>query len=136
VQDLIEQAGTVRSDRHWQDFAGRIRAAGEHIPVLPSTLQAELRDYQIDGFAWLSRLAHWGAGACLADDMGLGKTVQAIAAMLEQAAHGPCLVVAPTSGTWSVSPAQGCPAGLISLMQRPAVGSDQAARARGQRLGF
>ena len=36
----------------------------------------------------------------------------------------------------SVSPAQGCPAGLISLMQRPAVGSDQAARARGQRLGF
>ena len=38
--------------------------------------------------------------------------------------------------TWSVSPAQGCPAGLISLMQRPAVGSDQAARARGQRLGF
>ena len=97
VQDLIEQAGTVRSDRHWQDFAGRIRAAGEHVPVLPSTLQAELRDYQIEGFAWLSRLAHWGAGACLADDMGLGKTVQAIAVMLEQAAHGPCLVVAPTS---------------------------------------
>jgi SNF2 family DNA or RNA helicase len=29
--------------------------------------------------------------------MGLGKTVQAIAVMLEQAAHGPCLVVAPTS---------------------------------------
>ena len=61
------------------------------------TLQAELRDYQIEGFAWLSRLAHWGAGACLADDMGLGKTVQAIAVMLEQADHGPCLVVAPTS---------------------------------------
>ena len=64
---------------------------------MPSTLQAELRDYQVEGFAWLSRLAHWGAGACLADDMGLGKTVQAIAAMLEQAAKGPCLVVAPTS---------------------------------------
>ena len=44
-------------------------------------------------------------------------------------------LVAPER-TWSVSPAQGCPAGLISLMQRPAVGSDQAARARGQRLGF
>jgi hypothetical protein len=97
VQDLIEEAGTVGSDRHWQDFAKRIRAAGEHLPSVPPTLQAELRDYQLEGFAWLSRLAHWGAGACLADDMGLGKTVQAIAVMLEQAAAGPCLVVAPTS---------------------------------------
>jgi SNF2 family DNA or RNA helicase len=56
-----------------------------------------LRDYQLEGFRWLSRLAHWRAGACLADDMGLGKTVQAIAAMLEQAPNGPCLVIAPTS---------------------------------------
>ncbi|MGZ8361297.1 MAG: DEAD/DEAH box helicase [Allosphingosinicella sp.] len=76
------------------------RASGRRASTRPScrrTLQAELRDYQVEGFAWLSRLAHWGAGACLADDMGLGKTVQAIAAMLEQAAKGPCLVVAPTS---------------------------------------
>jgi SNF2 family DNA or RNA helicase len=43
-------------------------------PQLPSTLQAELRDYQLEGFEWLARLAHWGVGACLADDMGLGKT--------------------------------------------------------------
>ena len=63
----------------------------------PPTLQAELRDYQVEGFVWLSRLARWGAGACLADDMGLGKTVQAIAVMLDRAAEGPCLVVAPTS---------------------------------------
>jgi SNF2 family DNA or RNA helicase len=28
---------------------------------------------------------------------GTGKTVQAIAAVLEQAPHGPCLVIAPTS---------------------------------------
>jgi superfamily II DNA or RNA helicase len=97
VQDLIEDAGKLTADRHWRDFAERIRTAGEHDPVIPSTLQAELRDYQIEGFTWLSRLAHWGAGACLADDMGLGKTVQTIAVMLEQAPKGPCLVVAPTS---------------------------------------
>lgn len=97
VQDLIEDAGTVEADRHWRALAARIKAANEHTPVVPSTLQAELRDYQADGFAWLSRLANWGAGACLADDMGLGKTLQAIAAMLEQATMGPCLVVAPTS---------------------------------------
>ena len=97
VQDLVEDAGKVEADRHWRALAARVRAASEHTPVVPSTLQADLRDYQVEGFAWLSRLAHWGAGACLADDMGLGKTVQAIAAMLEQAAMGPCLVVAPTS---------------------------------------
>ena len=130
VQELIEQAGTVRSDRHWQDFAGRIRAAGEHIPVLPSTLQAELRDYQIDGFAWLSRLAHWGAGACLADDMGLGKTVQAIAAMLEQAAHGPCLVVAPTSvcHNWEVELTRFAP---TLNVHRLSAASDRAALVAG-----
>lgn len=66
-------------------------------PRLPRTLQAELRDYQIEGFRFLSRLAAWGAGACLADDMGLGKTVQSLALLLARAKEGPALVVAPTS---------------------------------------
>ncbi len=66
-------------------------------PELPSTLQAELRDYQLEGFRWLARLAHWGAGACLADDMGLGKTVQALALILTRAPAGPTLVLAPIS---------------------------------------
>jgi len=60
-------------------------------------LQAELRDYQLEGYEWLARLAHWGVGACLADDMGLGKTVQALALMLARAPQGPTLVIAPTS---------------------------------------
>ena len=97
VQELVEEAGSVKADKEWKAFIARLTAADRHQPVVPSTLQAELRDYQVDGFRWLSRLAHWQAGACLADDMGLGKTVQAIAAMLEQAPHGPCLVIAPTS---------------------------------------
>jgi SNF2 family DNA or RNA helicase len=60
-------------------------------------LKAKLRPYQLEGYQWLSRLAAWGAGAVLADDMGLGKTVQALALLLERAAQGPALVVAPTS---------------------------------------
>jgi len=87
----------VKADAAWTRHAASIRAAESWTPKLPPTLQAELRDYQIDGFTWLSRLARWGAGACLADDMGLGKTVQAIAVMLERAEEGACLVVAPTS---------------------------------------
>ena len=97
MQELVEETGTVKADQAWNNLSTRIREANAHVPVVPSTLQAELRDYQVEGFHWLSRLARWGAGACLADDMGLGKTVQAIAVMLELAPVGPCLVIAPTS---------------------------------------
>ncbi|MBF0440229.1 MAG: DEAD/DEAH box helicase, partial [Magnetococcales bacterium] len=97
VRDVVEEAGTLQTDRHWKEFSARLKASGELQPTLPSTLQAELRDYQVDGFNWLSRLASWGAGACLSDDMGLGKTVQAIAVLLEQGKLGPMLVIAPTS---------------------------------------
>ncbi len=94
---VLEEAGEVKTDAAWKRQVKAIRAAGGLAPSVPATLQAELRDYQVEGFVWLSRLASWGAGACLADDMGLGKTVQAIAVMLDRAEQGPCLVVAPTS---------------------------------------
>jgi superfamily II DNA or RNA helicase len=94
---VLADAGEVKVDAAWKRHVARIRAAEGWTPTLPPTLQAELRDYQVEGFVWLARLARWGAGACLADDMGLGKTVQAIAVMLDRAAEGPCLVVAPTS---------------------------------------
>ncbi len=97
LDSVLAEAGPVQADKAWTRQVARIRAAEGWTPVVPATLQAELRDYQLEGFAWLSRLARWGAGACLADDMGLGKTVQAIAVLLERAADGPCLVVAPTS---------------------------------------
>ncbi len=94
---VLAEAGKVTADAAWKRHVARIRSAEGWTPTLPPTLQAELRDYQVEGFVWLARLARWGAGACLADDMGLGKTVQAIAVMLDRAAEGPCLVVAPTS---------------------------------------
>ena len=98
VDGLIDEAGSVEADPRWRDLGrehpdSRRASARSH----PPTLQAELRDYQQEGFVWLSRLAHLEMGACLADDMGLGKTVQAIALLLEQAERGAALVVAPTS---------------------------------------
>ncbi len=95
LEELSQEAGEVKADRHWQkhlDHFNEIIA-----PEVPSTLQADLRDYQVTGFRWLSQLAHWGVGACLADDMGLGKTIQALAALLRLAPEGPTLVVAPLS---------------------------------------
>jgi superfamily II DNA or RNA helicase len=97
LEELAEEAGEFVSDKAWRERIARLRNAEALQPVLPSNLQAELRDYQVEGYNWLSRLAAWGVGACLADDMGLGKTLQALALMLQRAPEGPSLVVAPTS---------------------------------------
>jgi superfamily II DNA or RNA helicase len=64
---------------------------------VPIGLRSILRDYQKEGFEWMMRLAHWGAGACLADDMGLGKTIQTLAVLISRRSLGPSLVVAPAS---------------------------------------
>ena len=96
LRDFAE--GTkLDADTAWRAQQERLRDADEFEPELPSTLRAELRPYQRDGFRWLARLSRWGAGACLADDMGLGKTVQTLALLLDRAPDGPALVVAPTS---------------------------------------
>ncbi|MDO9424500.1 MAG: hypothetical protein Q7T40_09970 [Methylobacter sp.] len=63
----------------------RPNETGDLNPKLPSTPQGELRDYQVEGYQWMVRLA---------DDMGLGKTVQPLA-----------LILAPTLNTASNSTA-------------------------------
>ncbi len=97
LAEFCELAGAVDSDAGWQEQLARLEEMREFSPRVPSTLRAELRSYQEEGYVWLARLAHWGVGACLADDMGLGKTLQALAVILGRAQAGPTLVVAPTS---------------------------------------
>jgi SNF2 family DNA or RNA helicase len=95
MEDWMDEVGQLKVDKHWKEHVKRLKEVQNLKPELPSTLQAELRDYQVDGFEWLARLAHWGVGACLADDMGLGKTLQTLAAILTRAPEGPTLIVAP-----------------------------------------
>lgn len=97
LDDMVEDVEQLKVDRAWKAHLKKIKAAQTIEPQLPNDLQATLRDYQQDGYTWLSRLAQWGVGACLADDMGLGKTLQAIAVILSRSGDGPSLVIAPTS---------------------------------------
>ncbi|MEI6443136.1 MAG: DEAD/DEAH box helicase [Nostocales cyanobacterium ELA583] len=97
LEDFVDEVGKVKADKHWKAHIERLKEVQNLQPELPSTFQAELRDYQMEGFCWLARLAHWGVGACLADQMGLGKTIQALAVILRNASNGPTLIIAPTS---------------------------------------
>jgi superfamily II DNA or RNA helicase len=123
VADTVNGA-QLEASADWRALLGRMRAAETLDVQVPSTLQAELRPYQLEGFRWLARAAESGAGVCLADDMGLGKTVQALALLLRRAAQGPALVVAPTSvcSNWVEEAQRFAP----TLAVRPFVGADRA----------
>ncbi|MEM9264141.1 MAG: DEAD/DEAH box helicase [Cyanobacteria bacterium P01_F01_bin.13] len=97
LEETLDEVGQLKADKTWKSHIKKLKESKTIAPEIPSTLQAELRDYQQEGFQWLAQLAHWGVGACLADDMGLGKTLQALAVILLRAPEGPTLVVAPTS---------------------------------------
>jgi len=96
-QKLEKETEGFGGDGEWAKQLALVEEAESIAPALPSTFKGVLRDYQAEGFQWLSRLAHWGAGACLADDMGLGKTIQVLAVLLSRAQTGPSLVIAPVS---------------------------------------
>jgi superfamily II DNA or RNA helicase len=80
----------------------------------PKGLNAQLRDYQAYGAAWMGSLLEAGFGGVLADDMGLGKTVQTLALLQgrrEAGALGPALLIVPTSllHGWQTQAAQFTP---------------------------
>lgn len=97
LEQWKDEIGEFQADAKFNAHIERLREIESYQPAIPSTLQATLRPYQMDGFNWLARLAEWGVGACLADDMGLGKTIEALALILHRASQGPTLVAAPTS---------------------------------------
>ncbi len=97
ADDILSEMPGFKSVKTWKDNVKSANAALDFKPEIPSTLQVDFRPYQLEGFNWLSRLSHWGVGACLADDMGLGKTIQALGVILERAKNGPTLVIAPSS---------------------------------------
>ncbi|MGW3959072.1 SNF2-related protein [Amycolatopsis sp. NPDC005003] len=91
-----------RQAKAWQRQLAALRSIDDvDTTPLPSTLDAQLRPYQLDGFRWLAFVWKFQLGGILADDMGLGKTLQSLAlichAKQEDPALAPFLVIAPTS---------------------------------------
>ena len=94
-------ATVVRQAKEWKRQVAGLRALQNLDPIaVPSSLNAELRPYQQEGFEWLAAMYDSGLGGILADDMGLGKTVQTLALICHARERGsgpPFLVVAPAS---------------------------------------
>ncbi len=97
ILDEMTKGMTFDTTKAWKDQLKNLSEMSNLVAEVPSALQGTLRDYQLEGYQWMCRLAHWGAGACLADDMGLGKTIQALALILARAKEGATLILAPTS---------------------------------------
>ncbi|WP_240933367.1 DEAD/DEAH box helicase [Diaphorobacter sp. HDW4B] len=110
LRTALIQTGRVAPDNQWQlqgDSGLELLANRLHKQGIPHTVQAPeglgitLRNYQLDGLAWLQYLRANHLGGILADEMGLGKTAQALAHVLVEKQAGrlthPALVVMPTS---------------------------------------
>ncbi|RMB62411.1 DEAD/DEAH box helicase [Tessaracoccus antarcticus] len=115
-EELVELGVVAQQSSAWQSAVGALLDHTEldHVEP-PAGVNATLRPYQREGFAWLSFLWKTRLGGVLADEMGLGKTLQSLA--MAQAAleagelDRPLLVVAPTSvlGTWEAEAARFTP---------------------------
>ncbi len=118
---------TLEGDAVWRKRSQAWARSQEQVFAQPAGLAAELRDYQLEGCRWLMKLGMSGFGAVLADDMGLGKTVQTLGLLLQRAAGGPALVVAPTSvcGNWLAETARFAP-GLQVELYGDVLGGDEA----------
>lgn len=64
-------------------------------------VNANLRQYQKEGFNWLYILSKYHMGGILADDMGLGKTLQMITLLASSTDKMPSLIVCPKSLTFN-----------------------------------
>ncbi len=91
--------------------------------VIPSSVTATLRPYQVSGYEWLNTMAELGLGACLADDMGLGKTLQVLTFLenfrLKAANNGKrILLIVPASllGNWEKEAARFTPRMPINIL--------------------
>ncbi|KAI0682499.1 SNF2 family N-terminal domain-containing protein [Cerioporus squamosus] len=119
AKQLSRKRARVVSDSEDEREVKRMKAGGKSVAVAgegdEATVEAEaeqeqgtfeqpalitgatLKDYQLEGVAWMAGLHQNGISGILADEMGLGKTIQTIAfhAFLRERTPAPFMVVCP-----------------------------------------
>ena len=97
-----------------KNFTGSAEAKKKYIAIFDSLAKGELphtdethlagiplRNYQIEGFRWMSLLKTLGLGGVLADEMGLGKTLQSLCMIKSETGEMPSIVICPKTLVWS-----------------------------------
>ncbi len=127
LEGLEDLGVKINADEPFRQLMGRIKESAKMSFAVPANIHARLRPYQLEGYKWMSRLAYWGAGACLADDMGLGKTLQAITLMQSRASQGAALVLMPTSllHNWQQELRRFAPAMTVKILNQQGIDRQQ-----------
>ena len=117
--ETLSQFPFAQEAKSFWSLVQRAKHAFHQEASLPAGLQADLRPYQLEGFRWMAQLYDSQLGCVLADDMGLGKTLQTLTLLLQKAAYGPSLVVAPSSLSynWASEAARFCPSLKVVLLR-------------------
>jgi superfamily II DNA or RNA helicase len=90
----IRRGRSMQLKKHHFSLLARVQESGVHLPGynqkslldkydIPPMINAQLRNYQQEGFNWMMFLKNNRMGGCLADDMGLGKTLQALSILVQ-----------------------------------------------------
>lgn len=87
---------TVNRSQAFEDVLERLKNFKAQKHPLSPHYEKILRDYQKEGYQWLSTMTDLHFGGILADDMGLGKTLQMVA-LLENSKNNFAIIVTPSS---------------------------------------
>jgi len=98
LEDYLEdkELRFIESCDEIKELKGRLKNIKDKFFELPFGLQANLREYQKNGYNWFRTLDYLAFGGILGDEMGLGKTIQAITLLLSKP-DSKTLIIAPTS---------------------------------------
>lgn len=86
----------IKGKNYLEDISQKFKAIKNMEFEVPKNLNANLREYQVEGYKWFKTLSHYGFAGILADEMGLGKTIQTISFILSEQGKK-SLVVTPTA---------------------------------------
>lgn len=88
--NLLERDKLDEVSSDWKERIGElVNGNCSELAESPQGLNAQLRQYQQEGYTWMKLLQKNRFGGILADDMGLGKTIQTISLLLDTYNNGP-----------------------------------------------